>query len=141
MVRTPYIIIAALFLLTAVVMYFSQLPEVAASNEHGESQTSSLELRKVFARNHLVMGVIAQFLYVGAQVGVTSFFIRFVEHAWPGTPEKKAAQYLLMHLVGFLVDRDLGQRRVVHHVGFRDAAAHVLDGDELAREAEPATEV
>jgi FHS family L-fucose permease-like MFS transporter len=114
MVRTPYMIIAALFLLTAVVMYFSQLPEVAASNEHGESQTSSPELRKVFTRNHLVMGVIAQFLYVGAQVGVTSFFIRFVEHAWPGTPEKKAAEYLLMHLVGFLVGRFTGSYIMKH---------------------------
>src|SRR5262249_40939413 len=92
MVRTPYMIIAALFLLTAVVMYFFRLPEVDAS-ESGESHTS-LELNKVLSRSHLVLGVIAQFLYVGAQVGVTSFFIRFVEHAWPGTPEKKAADYL-----------------------------------------------
>lgn len=114
MVRTPYIIIAGLFLLTAVVMYFSHLPEVDASNERGESKTSSLKLSKVFARSHLVVGVVAQFLYVGAQVGVTSFFIRFVEHAWPGTPEKKAAEYLLMHLVGFLVGRFTGSYIMKH---------------------------
>jgi FHS family L-fucose permease-like MFS transporter len=58
--------------------------------------------------------VIAQFLYVGAQVGVTSFFIRFVEHAWPGTPEKKAADYLLMHLVGFFVGRLTGSYIMKH---------------------------
>lgn len=113
MVRTPYMIIAALFLLTALVMYFSRLPEVDAPSENGESHTS-LELSKVFSRSHLVLGVIAQFLYVGAQVGVTSFFIRFVEHAWPGTPEKKAADYLLMHLVGFFVGRLTGSYIMKH---------------------------
>jgi FHS family L-fucose permease-like MFS transporter len=51
--------------------------------------------------------VVAQFLYVGAQVGVASFVIRFVQRAMPGTPEKAAATYLTLHLVGFLLGRVL----------------------------------
>jgi FHS family L-fucose permease-like MFS transporter len=88
MVRTPYMIIAALFLLTALVMYFSRLPEVDAPSENGESHTS-LELSKVFSRSHLVLGVIAQFLYVGAQVGVTSFFISFCGACLAGKRQRR----------------------------------------------------
>jgi FHS family L-fucose permease-like MFS transporter len=51
--------------------------------------------------------VIAQFLYVGAQVGVASFVIRFVQGAMPGTPEKTAAEYLTLHLLGFMLGRVL----------------------------------
>jgi FHS family L-fucose permease-like MFS transporter len=113
LVRTPYMVITGLFLLTAVVMYFSRLPEVDAFSKHA-GPSAAPELSKAFSRSHLVLGVIAQFLYVGAQVGVTSFFIRFVEHAWPGTPEKKAATYLLLHLVGFFVGRMTGSYLMKH---------------------------
>jgi FHS family L-fucose permease-like MFS transporter len=52
--------------------------------------------------------VIAQFFYVGAQVGVASFVIRFAQHTIPGIHEKDAAHYLQMHLVGFMVGRFAG---------------------------------
>ena len=51
--------------------------------------------------------MIAQFFYVGAQVGVASFVIRFAQHAMPGTPERTAAAYLTFHLVGFMIGRFL----------------------------------
>ncbi|MGA7625043.1 MAG: hypothetical protein WCA91_15835, partial [Candidatus Acidiferrales bacterium] len=43
-----------------------------------------------------------------AQVGVTSFVIRFTQHALPGTPEKTAANYLKWHLFGFMIGRFAG---------------------------------
>lgn len=52
--------------------------------------------------------MLAQFFYVGAQVGVASFVIRFAEHSIPGTHEKAAAHYLQMHLVGFMIGRFAG---------------------------------
>jgi len=59
-------------------------------------------------RRHLALGVIAQFFYVGAQVGVASFIIRFAEHTLPGAHEKVAARYLQLHLVGFMIGRFAG---------------------------------
>jgi len=112
MVKAPYLVITGLFLLVAVVIYFSKLPEISASEK--ESRTSLVELQRIWRRTHLVKGVVAQFLYVGAQVGVTGFFIRFVEHALPGTTEKSAAHYLQMHLVGFLVGRFTGSALMKH---------------------------
>lgn len=40
-------------------------------------------------RNRLfVFSVVAQFFYVGAQVGIWSYLIRYLQDAVPGTPEK-----------------------------------------------------
>ncbi|MGA8345241.1 MAG: hypothetical protein WB781_25145, partial [Candidatus Sulfotelmatobacter sp.] len=61
-----------------------------------------------FAFPHLVKGVLAQFFYVGAQVGVASFIIRFTEFTLPGTHEKAAAHYLQAHLAGFMIGRFAG---------------------------------
>ena len=53
-------------------------------------------------------GVLAQFFYVGAQVGVASFIIRFAQYTIPGLPEKHAANYLKLHLLGFMIGRFAG---------------------------------
>jgi FHS family L-fucose permease-like MFS transporter len=67
----------------------------------------SLGHRSVLAHSHLLRGIVAQFLYVGAQVGVASFVIRFVQQTMPGTPERTAAEYLTWHLFGFMIGRVL----------------------------------
>jgi MFS transporter, FHS family, L-fucose permease len=101
-VKVPYMIIAAIFLAVAVMIYFTQLPEIHSS-ENRRVSTS-----EIWKQRHLIRGVIAQFLYVGAQVGVASFVIRFAEYIAPGTPDKVAANYLKLHLAGFMVGRFAG---------------------------------
>jgi MFS transporter, FHS family, L-fucose permease len=59
----------------------------------------------VFQQRHLVRGVLAQFLYVGAQVGVGSFVIRFAQHSLPGSTARSAWYYLLGHWIGFMLGR------------------------------------
>jgi FHS family L-fucose permease-like MFS transporter len=53
------------------------------------------------------MGVVTQFFYVGAQVCVSSFFIRFAERV-AGIEEKTAALYLSGALLGFTAGRFIG---------------------------------
>ena len=43
------------------------------------------------------LGVLAQFAYVGAQVGVWSFVIRYTQFNFPGTAEKVARQQPAHH--------------------------------------------
>ena len=50
----------------------------------------------------------AQFAYVGAQVGVWSFLIRYTQHNFPGTTEKSAADFLFWTLVLFFAGRFVG---------------------------------
>jgi MFS transporter, FHS family, L-fucose permease len=109
MVKTPYLVITAIFLLVGVLIFFSNLPEVRESAEpQNVSAASRPRLSGIWMHRHLVRGVIAQFFYVGAQVGVASFIIRFAERLLPGTHEKAAAHYLQAHLVGFMIGRFAG---------------------------------
>jgi FHS family L-fucose permease-like MFS transporter len=108
MVRAPYLVIAGIFLAVAVLIYFSKLPESRDVPSSGETDSEIVGLGGIWKYRHLVKGVIAQFCYVGAQVGVASFIIRFAEHSIPGTHEKMAAHYLQMHLFGFMLGRFAG---------------------------------
>ncbi len=105
MVKVPYLLITAVFLLTAVLIHMAHLPEV---QEPAGAADGGNPVEGVRAHPHLVRGVIAQFFYVGAQVGVASFVIRFVQYTMRGTPEKMAANYLKLHLLGFMLGRFAG---------------------------------
>jgi FHS family L-fucose permease-like MFS transporter len=106
-VKGPYLVITGLFLAVAALIFFSQLPEVR--EEDDEKLPGAAEgLRGLFPYKHLFKGVLAQFCYVGAQVGVASFIIRFAQYGTPGLPEKRAADYLKLHLLGFMIGRFAG---------------------------------
>ncbi|HUC54770.1 MAG TPA: L-fucose:H+ symporter permease [Candidatus Cybelea sp.] len=107
-VKGPYLLIAGIFIVVAVLIQLTHLPEVqetvgetGAGNGEGDSRT-------IFSHPHLVKGVLAQFFYVGAQVGVASFVIRYAQFSVPGTPAKTAALYLLLHQIGFMAGRFIG---------------------------------
>jgi len=108
MVRGPYLVIASIFLAIAAIFFFTNLPEARDVAGTGNAQSELVGLRGTWKYRHLVKGVLAQFCYVGAQVGVASFIIRFAEHSIPGTYEKTAAHYLQMHLLGFMIGRFTG---------------------------------
>jgi len=109
-VRGPYLAIAVLFLSVAALFYFAHLPEIREISGETLPQPPRAPRKRweIWRHKHLVKGVVAQFFYVGAQVGVTSFVIRFTQHTLPNTPEKVAANFLKWHLIGFMVGRFAG---------------------------------
>ena len=62
-----------------------------------EAAAPEAALRGVMSHSHMVKGVVEQFFYVGAQVGVASFVIRFAQVTVPGTSAKAVATYLMLH--------------------------------------------
>jgi FHS family L-fucose permease-like MFS transporter len=107
-VKIPYLVIALVFLLVALLIYLTDLPEIRERKEAGEPRAESKGLRGALSHPHLVRGIVALFFYCGAQVGVGSFVIRFVQHLNPGTPATIAANYLKLHLFGFMLGRFIG---------------------------------
>jgi FHS family L-fucose permease-like MFS transporter len=101
-VRLPYLIIVSIFLGVAVLIGFSHLPKIA---EEAPADNDPSAAKHVLHFPHLLKGVAAQFFYVGAQVGVASFVIRFVEFTRPGTSDVQAANYLKLHLLAFMIGR------------------------------------
>lgn len=98
----PYVVLAAVTLcmlaLIAVTKFPESLTRVEAMEEHSGS------FRALLRHPGFVFAVLAQFAYVGAQVGTWSYFIPYVESC---TPDRdKAAGFLLTtSLVAFLVGR------------------------------------
>jgi len=113
-VKGPYLVIAGLFLAVAALIFFSKLPEVREEDDAAEALSAGTGLRGLWPYKHLLKGVLAQFFYVGAQVGVASFVIRFAQYSMPGIPEKHAANYLKLHLLGFMIGRFTGSAIMKH---------------------------
>lgn len=109
-VRGTYLVIAGIFVFVAILIFFAHLPEIRESSGEALSapEAAPKTHKGIWHYKHLIRGVITEFFYVGAQVGVTSFVIRFTQHALPGTPEKTAADYLKWHLFGFMIGRFAG---------------------------------
>lgn len=106
-VKVPYLAIAGIFIVVAAAIYFTHLPDVVDEETASDSSTERPS-GSVFAHPHLMKGVLAQFFYVGAQVGVASFVIRFAQHTVPGMTQRVAAYYLLGHQIGFMIGRFAG---------------------------------
>ena len=107
-VKLPYLLMAGIFILVAAAIYFTHLPDVIEEAESSSAAELHSAEASAFAHPHLIKGVIAQFFYVGAQVGVASFVIRFAQHTVPGMTAAVAAYYLLGHQIGFMTGRFTG---------------------------------
>lgn len=103
-VKMPYIILGVVLLVIAIIFYFVNLPEVKTKSTDGEAKGSFFGALR---HKHLRWAVIAQFFYVGAQVCVTSFFIRMAQQGG-GFDEKTAAYYLAIYGLLFTVGRFAG---------------------------------
>jgi FHS family L-fucose permease-like MFS transporter len=107
--KMPYLVIAGIFVFIAVLIGVTHLPDVAEKTARPEAEAADEQPRdSIFAHGHLLKGVAAQFFYVGAQVGVASFVIRFAMHTVPGMVARVAALYLLGHQIGFMLGRFSG---------------------------------
>src|SRR5690606_4344249 len=103
-VKAPYLIIGAVVLLVAVLVAYTPLPEINEEESTPEVGTSNQSL---WHNGNFVFGVVALFFYVGAQVGVVSFFIRFSDQV-ADVQEKAAANLLSIALLGFMLGRFVG---------------------------------
>ncbi|MEP7268201.1 MAG: L-fucose:H+ symporter permease [Saprospiraceae bacterium] len=102
-VKSFYLILAAIIFIVLIVFVIARIPEFK-----GESKEEHQFSWKVFRHNNLKWAVIAEACYVGTQVCVGSFFIRFSKSLM-NLPEKNAAElwgYIAM--AGFVVGRFAG---------------------------------
>lgn len=102
----PYIIIGSVLIVMAVIFLIVKFPECKKSNTSETSDTEIIpSIKRLFNIPHFRLGVVSQFLYVGAQVGVWSFTIRFVQLVQEGTSEHSATYWLLGSLVFYILGK------------------------------------
>ena len=105
--KLPYVGIACLMLVWAAMVAFTRFPPLAlrvAVDEDAEAGG----FRGLLAFPRYWLGVLAQFAYVGAQVGVWSFVIRYSQFNTPGMAEYAAADNLRNTLILFFAGRFIG---------------------------------
>ena len=106
-VQLPYLVIGLVVVGWASLILVTRFPNTdqhATNVHHG----SALQLRSLRHNSRFVLAVVAQFFYVGAQVGIWSYLIRYVQATLPGTPQKLAANFLTASLIAFMVGRFTG---------------------------------
>ncbi len=109
-VQMPYLLIGVGILVWAALVAITRLPAaatVAAAREDAGKISAVEAISGLFKRPHFLMGVVAQFFYVGAQVGLWSYTIRYAE-AEIGISDKAAATYVLVSLGLFWAGRLIG---------------------------------
>ena len=105
-VAKPYLAVAAVIAAWLLLVAATRFPSAAAAAEKAAIEQGSAW---TLARNrNFLFAIAAQFFYVGAQVGIWSYLIRYAQVTMPGTPEKSAANYLTLSLIAFLLGRFLG---------------------------------
>ncbi len=110
-VTTTYVSIGLLLLVLWLLIFITRMPK---ASDQGSKVNLKATLKRLLSNRNYVLGVIAQFFYVGAQIGVWSFTIRYamsalnlenIQLAAGKTPEQVAAGYYIAALILFASSR------------------------------------
>lgn len=100
-VKMTYVVIAFVVIAIALLFKRTALPDIReAASEHAQQPGATLWQQK-----HFVGGVIAQFFYVAAQVGVGAFFINYATEHWHGVTNQSASYMLSVAMICFMLGR------------------------------------
>lgn len=98
----PYLVLAVFAIIWAVLIIRTKFP--VFKEEEKDLEKDDGRFIDLFKIPHFVKGVIAQFFYVGAQVGTWSYFIMYVQD-YTGEAEKIAGYLLTGTLIAFGIGR------------------------------------
>src|ERR1019366_8880770 len=102
-VVTPYLVLGTVIFIWALLILKTKFPKVAEELELRDGQKHG-KPADLIRYPHFVQAVVAQFLYVGAQVGTWSYYIQYIQD-YTHQPEKIAGYFLTGTLVAFGVGR------------------------------------
>jgi len=100
-VKVPYIAFCVVFLLLAALFFFTHLPHVG----EGKIEPGAGALRYP----HVILGVLAIFMYVGGEVSIGSSIINFLgQRTVAGLSPVEASKYVALFWGGMLIGRFMG---------------------------------
>lgn len=111
--KTPYLILAVLLIIIAIIFVFSKLPKIKeGDNVEGSDKSGKLIDFTVLKRSHLRWGVIAQFFYNGGQTAINSLFLVYC-CTYAGLSESTATTFFGFYMLAFLLGRWIGTMLMV----------------------------
>ena len=106
-VQLPYLGIAAGLFLLASFVYLFRLPPLTEATEQADPQHHTFF--EVLRHRHLRLGVVAIFVYVGAEVAIGSFLINYIADPRIGNIDAgSAARYVSYYWGGAMIGRFIG---------------------------------
>jgi len=99
----PYLVLGTVIFIWALFILRTKFPKIAEEAQ-SEAERAKGRFLDLFKYPHFVLGVLAQFFYVGAQVGTWSYYIQYIQD-YTHRPEKVAGYFLTGTLVAFGVGR------------------------------------
>jgi FHS family L-fucose permease-like MFS transporter len=106
-VQLPYLIVAAVLVVLALVIARFPLPEIGAAT--GKASKQQRAAHSLWRHRNLVFGVPAIFIYLIAEIGVANLFINFVSQPHIGNlSHEQASHYLFVLWGGMMVGRFVG---------------------------------
>jgi len=103
-VQTPYLMLAAVLFLLAIVFALLKLPNI--NPETGADINPAID-GNAWQYRHLLLGAVGIFVYVGAEVSIGSFLVNFLTQAAALT-EQQAAKYVAFYWGGAMIGRFIG---------------------------------
>lgn len=93
MVKLPYLVLSLLFLAMSVLIFFIKMPDLH------EKSAKAYSFKNIFKFPHTILGVAAVFCYLGAEVGIVSFMIRYAQSLHiPGLTQQKSALFISLYM-------------------------------------------
>lgn len=102
----PYLIMMAVLIVLAIMIYFSTLPEVDTDQEDEVLAQTNINKKSIFHFPHLLLGAIALFLYVGVEVIAGDTVISY--GAAQGIPFVTAKFFTTYTLIAMIVGYIIG---------------------------------
>lgn len=102
----PYMVIGCIILVWAFLIWRVKFPAETDNvpKNKDKSEDGHGHISKLLKYPHFLKGILAQFFYVGAQVGTWSFLIQYIKD-YLQKPEKEAGVYLVYTLLAFGIGR------------------------------------
>lgn len=104
-VKYVYLFIAAIVFIVALMFMKTRLPEIKEAELVDDRQQ---DLKPLFSHRNFTGGIIAQFFYVAAQVGIAALFINYCTETDKAIDNSKASYLLSISLLLFTIGRFAG---------------------------------
>lgn len=104
-VKIIYIIIGVVVLIIAGLFIRTTLPDIKESEI---VSSPALDKKPLFSHRNFTSGIVAQFFYVAAQVGIAAFFINYCTESGVGIQNARAATLLSLGMILFTAGRFIG---------------------------------
>lgn len=102
-VQTPYLILGVAFLIAAIIIKFSSVPD-RLSEETNSLEKGAGNILETLKYPQVILGMIAIFLYVGVEVSTASNLPEFMRQKL-GTPENAVAPYVSLFWASLMIGR------------------------------------